>query len=114
MGNDIFKKRISELRKKKGLTLEELGNMVGLGRNTVYYWEEKGAVPNDSVLLKLSEIFDESIDYLLGNDKRVSQRQTAFRNWDKLTDEEKEKAMTIINAFIPNANKKEESEDEDV
>ncbi|MDO5440567.1 MAG: helix-turn-helix transcriptional regulator [Erysipelotrichaceae bacterium] len=114
MGNEVFKKRISELRKKKGLTLEELGKLVGLGKNTVYYWEDKGTVPNDSVLLKLSEIFDESIDYLLGNDKRASQRQAAFRNWNKLTDEEKEKAMKIIDAFVPNANKEEESEDEDV
>ena len=71
-------------------------------------------MPNDSVLLKLSEIFDESIDYLLGNDKRASQREAAFRNWNKLTDEEKEKAMKIIDAFVPNANKDEESEDEDV
>ncbi len=113
MGNEIFKKRISELRRKKGLTLEELGDMVGLGRNTVYYWEEKGAVPNDSVLMKLSGIFDESIDYLLGNDNRVSPRQVAFRNWDKLSDDEKKKAMKIIDMFIPNANK-EESEEDDV
>ena len=31
--------RIKELRKAKGLTLEEVGNMVGVGKSTVRKWE---------------------------------------------------------------------------
>lgn len=32
-------KKIRELRKEKGLTLEQVGNMVGVGKSTVRKWE---------------------------------------------------------------------------
>lgn len=38
MDNDMAKK-IRELRKEKGLTLEQVGNMVGVGKSTVRKWE---------------------------------------------------------------------------
>lgn len=33
-------------------------------------WENSNVVPRDDVLIKLSKIFNVSIDYLLGNEKR--------------------------------------------
>ena len=42
MGNKIFAERISELRRLKGWTLEELGSKVGLGKTTVQNWEKNG------------------------------------------------------------------------
>ena len=81
MGNELFAQRISELRKLKQLTLEELGAKVGLGKTTVLNWEKNGAVPNQEVLIKLSNIFETSIDYLLGNDENTDDsKNVLYRN----------------------------------
>ena len=38
-------RKIRELRQQKGMTLEELGNRVGVGKSTVLKWES-GAIEN--------------------------------------------------------------------
>ena len=59
-----FSKRLKELRLKHGLTQEELGRMLGVtGANCTRY--EKGlAQPKMATLIKMSQIFGVSIDYL--------------------------------------------------
>ena len=39
MASEDMSRKIKELRKAKGLTLEEVGNMVGVGKSTVRKWE---------------------------------------------------------------------------
>ena len=54
-------KRIYDLRKKRGLTLEEVGQYVGVGRSTVRKWEN-GIIANmrRDKIKKLSEILNTS------------------------------------------------------
>ena len=60
--------RLKELRKSKGLTQAELGNLLGVSQNTYSYWERgKVRIDNDS-LAKLASIYDVTIDYLMGRD----------------------------------------------
>ena len=59
--------KIYNLRIQKGLTLEELGNMVGVGKSTVRKWEN-GMIANmkrDNIL-KVSEVLDTTPAYLMG------------------------------------------------
>lgn len=59
--------RINKLRTEKGMTLEELGNKVGVAKSTVRKWE-KGMIQNmrrDKVV-SLAKALDCSIEYLLG------------------------------------------------
>lgn len=101
MGNSTFAERISELRKLKGWTLEELGNKVGLGKTAVQNWEKNGAVPNEEVLKTLSTLFESPIDYLLGNEKMMSESNKAlFRNWDKLSDDDKDTINQMMEIII--------------
>ena len=60
-------KKIYELRTQKGLTLEELGNMVGVGKSTVRKWEN-GMIANmkRDKILKVSEALETSPAYLMG------------------------------------------------
>ena len=59
--------KIYSLRIQKGLTLEELGNMVGVGKSTVRKWEN-GMIANmkRDKILKVSEVLDTTPAYLMG------------------------------------------------
>lgn len=58
--------RIRELRTEKGLTQEELGKLLNVQKAAVSKYERNLLEPSKSMLIKLSEIFDCSIDYIIG------------------------------------------------
>ena len=62
MGTD----RIKQLRKQKGLTQKEMAEAVGVGVSTVAMWESGKRTPSFKLLNDLSDLFDTSIDYILG------------------------------------------------
>ena len=62
MGTD----RIKQLRKQKGLTQKEMAEAVGVGVSTVAMWESGKRTPSVKLLNDLSDLFDKSIDYILG------------------------------------------------
>lgn len=59
--------KIYNLRTQKGLTLEDLGNMVGVGKSTVRKWEN-GMIANmkRDKILKVSEALGTTPAYLMG------------------------------------------------
>lgn len=62
--------KIYYLRTQKGLTLEELGNKVGVGKSTVRKWEN-GMIANmrRDKILKVAEALGTSPSYLMGWEK---------------------------------------------
>lgn len=70
--------KIYNLRVQKGLTLEELGDMVGVGKSTVRKWEN-GIIANmkRDKILKVSEALDTTPAYLMGwKDKEPSEEHS--------------------------------------
>lgn len=67
MKNEIFAKRIKEIRKKNNMTQEELAGKLDLTNSTISYWEKGDVVPGDAMLKKISQFFGVTIDWLLGN-----------------------------------------------
>ena len=61
-------KKIFELRKKKGLSQEELGDKIGVTRQTISNWELGESGPNVEQLKQLSKELNISIDELVDND----------------------------------------------
>lgn len=61
----ILAEKITALRKKSGWSQEELANQLGVSRQSVSKWESGASIPDLDRILKLSEIFDVSTDYLL-------------------------------------------------
>ena len=61
--------KIKELREKRGYTLEELGEKIGVGKSTIRKWEN-GMIKNmrRDKISKLAEALDCSPLYLLGYD----------------------------------------------
>ncbi|MDL2214432.1 helix-turn-helix transcriptional regulator [Clostridia bacterium OttesenSCG-928-O13] len=56
---------LRELRKAKGITMKELGEMVGVAESTISQYETEKREPDFETLLKFGEIFDVSVDFLL-------------------------------------------------
>ena len=65
-------KFISENRKRKGLTQEQLGNILGVSNKTISRWENGNYMPDLSLLIPLSETLDISLNELL-NGKYITE-----------------------------------------
>lgn len=57
--------KIFENRKKLGLSQEDLANKLDVSRQTVSKWEVGSATPEVEKIVKLSDIFNVSVDYLV-------------------------------------------------
>jgi len=58
--------RLRELRKNRGLTLEELAETFGLKKNTVSQYENNVNEPSDKTKIMIAKYFNVSVDYLIG------------------------------------------------
>jgi len=56
---------IEELRRKNNMSQKELGEKIGVSQNTISAWEKKSPPPTSKLIL-LAQLFDVSIDHLLG------------------------------------------------
>ena len=64
----MFQNNLRSLRKKSGLSQEELGIRLNIARQTISKWENGVSVPDAETLVKLAEILDVSVNELLGTD----------------------------------------------
>ena len=60
-----FNERLMALRKKQGLSQEELGFELGVSRQTVSKWESGQSYPDFQRLVLLADYFDISLDELV-------------------------------------------------
>ncbi|MGN1198331.1 MAG: helix-turn-helix domain-containing protein [Acetatifactor sp.] len=67
-GNTIFSMTLQSLRKKRGVTQEQLANHLGVSPQAVSKWEN-GSYPEGDLLPRISEFFGVSISYLYGQEK---------------------------------------------
>lgn len=78
MSNTVFSITLQALRKKKGVTQEQVANFLGVSPQAVSKWEN-GSYPEGDLLPKLSEYFEVSISYLYGQEtETVSLEQQVF------------------------------------
>jgi transcriptional regulator with XRE-family HTH domain len=64
---ESFGNRLSDLRKKKGWTQEELAKKLNVSPQAVSKWEKDVSLPDVGLLASIASILDTSIDYLLGH-----------------------------------------------
>ncbi|WP_367998804.1 helix-turn-helix transcriptional regulator [Priestia megaterium] len=79
MGN-----KLQRLREAKNMSREELAQQINVSRQAVYKWENNKGYPDIQNLLRLSEIYETTIDELIKNDP------TLQRKIDNNQDESKE------------------------
>ena len=63
---DKFVKRLRELREEKGITQEKVATHLGVARTTYSNYEQGLREPPINTLVKMSDLFDVTVDYLLG------------------------------------------------
>jgi len=63
----MFADRIKELRKEKGYTQISLAEVLSVSKGTLSMWEMGERTPHHAMLVRLADMFDCTVDYLLGN-----------------------------------------------
>ena len=100
--------RIKKLREEFGMTQQELADKLNGAKSTVAMYEKEDRKPSLEILVKLSEIFNCSIDYILcKTDIRNPQKielddiDLAFASGVKgLNDENKETLKNIMEGLL--------------
>lgn len=103
---------LKSAREKMGYSQTQLGEMLGTTQNTIWRWENNRITPDDDTKLKLAQILNVSIGYLMGEDDicknagdgsldkmlselmridpdLVARFRSTGENWSKFSDEEK-------------------------
>lgn len=122
--------RIREMRLEKNWTQKDLANKLGLKNETAIANYESGySLPKDDIKLKMCEIFDCSMDYLMGKvDFRnninvdipeilskykdfIKEKKFQEVNYEILNDDEKNLLFNMINDFGNKVNGKKSAKD---
>nr|WP_039123198.1 helix-turn-helix transcriptional regulator [Ligilactobacillus ruminis] len=95
----ILADKITEERKKKGWSQEELANQLGVSRQAVSKWESAGSIPDLQRILQMSELFGVSTDYLL-KDELEEERIISNECFGVSSDPLKKVTMEEANIFL--------------
>lgn len=71
--------RLREIRKSNNMTMKELGNLLHLTESAISLYETGKNKPDYETLLKISKIFNVSVDYLIGNTNAESQKPNTIK-----------------------------------
>lgn len=64
--------KLSKLRKENNYTQEQLASVLGVSRQSISKWESDITYPETEKLIKMSELFDCSLDYLLKDSEEIN------------------------------------------
>ena len=95
------------LREKMGLSQMDLGEKLGVTQQSVYAWERGDALPRLQTAIALAELYNVSIDYILGRTNNPSTqieptveddelRARAIDQVSSLSDPELERVMDFL------------------
>lgn len=80
--------RLRELRNTRGLTQNELANMLGVTGQTILNWENGIYEPKISQLIELSNIFNVTIDFLVERETVPSMVDAICKQLEQIQKEE--------------------------
>ena len=63
---EVFGKRLKELRKANGYTIEQFADMVGISKSTLGYYENDKRMPDIEILSRIANVLNVNADYLIG------------------------------------------------
>ena len=94
----ILADKIIALRRQHGWSQEELAGQLGVSRQAVSKWESASAIPDLDRILKMSQIFEVSTDYLLKEE--LEQPEVAVTTGEEPDERLRSVSLEEANAFI--------------
>ncbi|SFL61549.1 XRE family transcriptional regulator [Lactococcus garvieae] len=94
-----FPERLKELRKEKGFTQKELAELVGFSYQNLQKYEKGIAKPLNKNLIKISDIFDVSVSYLLG-ETDVRKASSIYEIYEQLTEPRKKRVYDFTSSQL--------------
>lgn len=98
--------RLKELRKSKGLLQSEIADVLGISNSTYAYYEREERKLTPTMLCRLADFFDVTVDELLGrtqpslfDDARIEQ-QRVLQMYQQLTPHQQDLIMERMQGFI--------------
>lgn len=64
----MFNTRLNQTRKSKGITAQQMADLLYINIRSYRAYESANRMPNLEMLVRIADILDVSIDYLLGRD----------------------------------------------
>lgn len=92
----MYGKHLKELREKKGISQECVATKLNLSRQAISRWENDRAFPDIDNLVALSEIYEVSLDELVGKVENIQIKEKKVN----IKDREKNFYENDIRAFI--------------
>ena len=95
----ILSARIKDLRISLGLTQEELALKLGLkGKSSIANYESGNITPSDEIKIKMCEVFNCSMDYLMGLTSKKNPKEDLEKNLSQynLSHEEYQKIKSLL------------------
>ncbi|RKJ18391.1 XRE family transcriptional regulator [bacterium D16-50] len=74
----MFNKRLREMRMKRGYTQQKLADSVDIALRSYQCYETGTRTPCYDLLVRLADILDVSLDYLLGRDEFMKSHAISF------------------------------------
>lgn len=96
----ILAKRLKAARREKGLSQQELANLLGVSDKTVSAYESSRAIPPIPTLVKISSILRKDLNYFTANNISRTEK------WDNLRLAKFEKAFTKFQKDVSSLGKK--------
>lgn len=110
---NAFSARLKQLRTEKGMSMEELGNKIGIRKTTIWNYEHSERLPKISVAMELAKVLNADWEYLIGVD--VTDKEMQLKNLvDSLAPEQYDDAIKYLKYLVMEANyeRKEKAEKE--
>ena len=100
--------RIRQLRQERRWKQAELGKKIGIHQKQISSYERGVNTPSSEILIKLADVFDVTMDYLVFEDKgtpgkvNIQDRELLrrFEQVDRLPDHEKNLAKEVLDLII--------------
>lgn len=86
--NEEFGQKLKTLREENGMSQSELADELNVSRQAVYKWESNKGYPDIENLIRISDIFDVTIDEMIRKDKALQNKISIDdeKNFEQLSD----------------------------
>ena len=97
-----FADMLAYLRKREGLSQQELGSRLGVAKSTISMYENRSRKPSFEMLEAIADYFNVNMDFLVGSDRALnlfsskSNKEKLSELIDQMSREERVEAIQLI------------------